>query len=134
MALRIHLRDGEKVVVNGALLQSVGRTEITVENRATIVRGRELMRPEDATTPAKLLYFACLMAYIDPDRLPQHQDLMLDTLRELVSLLPTVEARSACIEFGRKAALLDFYGALADCRALIELESQALDAFHERAA
>ena len=38
MALRISLRDGEKMIVNGAVLRSVGRTDLSIENNAAILR------------------------------------------------------------------------------------------------
>ncbi len=41
--LRISLRDEGKVIVDGAVPQSVGRTELCVENRVSILRGREVM-------------------------------------------------------------------------------------------
>ncbi|MDO3693215.1 flagellar biosynthesis repressor FlbT, partial [Pseudomonas sp. DKN 2791] len=61
--LRITLRDGEKAIVNGAVIRAVGRTQIAVENQVSILRGREIMRPEEATTPARQLYFAAMLAY-----------------------------------------------------------------------
>ncbi len=45
------------MVVNGAVLRSVGRTNICVESKATILRGRDVMTVEEANTPARLLYF-----------------------------------------------------------------------------
>ena len=48
MTLRISLRDGEKMVVNGAVLRSVGRTDLAIDSKASILRGREVMAPEEA--------------------------------------------------------------------------------------
>lgn len=126
MTLRISLRDGEKVVVNGAVLRAVGRTEICVESPAAILRGREIMAPADADTPAKQLYFHTMMAYIDADNVVAHQDRIVDSLARVTAMLPTAEASSAAIAFARNAAGMEYYRALAECRTLMRLEAAAL--------
>uniref|UniRef100_UPI001952E735 flagellar biosynthesis repressor FlbT n=1 Tax=Enterobacter hormaechei TaxID=158836 RepID=UPI001952E735 len=75
--LRITLRDGEKAIVNGAVIRAVGRTQLAVENQVSILRGREIMRPEEATTPARQLYFAAMLAYIDPANRDDHHDIVV---------------------------------------------------------
>lgn len=126
MTLRISLRDGEKVIVNGAVLRAVGRTSLCVENTATLLRGRDVMNPEDAVTPASRLYFACMLAYIDPDNSDQHRDSIVPIVGELMQALASAEARDTCIAFAEKVAAGQFYRALADCRWLMRYESAAL--------
>lgn len=123
MTLRISLRDGEKMIVNGAVIRSVGRTDLCLENRAAILRGREVMSPDDATTPARKLYFAAMMAYIDPEGLAAHQERIVALLRELMATVDSDEARVSCVSFARKVAETRFYRALADCRDLIGYEA-----------
>lgn len=125
MTLRISLRDDEQMIVNGALLRSVGRTELCVENNVTVLRGREVMTPEDATTPARRLYYACMLAYIDPAGAGAHHDAIIGYLGGLIGALESHEAKAACAAFARKVAIGDFYRALADCRALITYETVA---------
>ena len=55
MTLRISLRDGEKVVINGAVIRASGRTDLAIESKVTILRGREIMSPAEASTPARAL-------------------------------------------------------------------------------
>lgn len=124
MTLRISLRNAEPVIVNGAVLRSVGRTDLMVENNATILRGRDVMKPEEADSPARQLYFACMMAYIDPDA--THQDALLERLERLMAALEAPEAKAVCIRFAQKVATGQFYPALADCRWLIGYEAQVL--------
>ena len=133
MTLRIALRDGEKVVVNGAVLTSVGRTEIKVENQVAILRGREIMAPETATTPARSLYFHTMMAYVDPEGTDGHQDRIIKALEQVTSLLPTAEGRALCLSFARHAANMQYYKALADCRQLMRIEAEMLDGLGEAA-
>lgn len=126
MTLRLNLRDGEKVVVNGAVLRAVGRTEICVESSASVLRGREIMAPADADTPARQLYFHTMMAYIDPENMEAHQDRIVTALQQVSTLLPTEEGRAASVSFARQVASLQYYRALAECRALMRLEEAVL--------
>ncbi|MDB5671669.1 MAG: flagellar biosynthesis repressor FlbT [Alphaproteobacteria bacterium] len=126
MALRISLRDGEKMIVNGAVLRSVGRTDLCIENAASILRGRDLMSPDEANTPARRLYFACMMAYVDQNELGEHQDDIVRLVSELMDAVQSAEAKSKCIAFAQKVATSQFYKALADCRWLINYEAEAL--------
>ena len=126
MSLRITLRDGEQMVVNGAVLSARGRAEIIVENRVSILRGREVMQPSDATTPARRLYLACMMAYIDLAGRDRHQDDVLALLGDLMAAFETPNAKAACIAFAQSIATGDYYAALGACRKLIDHEAVAL--------
>ncbi|WOK37751.1 flagellar biosynthesis repressor FlbT [Sphingomonas sp. C3-2] len=126
MSLRISLRDGEKVIVNGAVLRAVGRTSLCVENNVTLLKGRDVMAPEEATTPARQLYFACMMAYIDPKDSERHQNTIVEIVRQLLGAIATADARATCIAFAEKVAAGQFYRALADCRWLMNYEAEAL--------
>ncbi|MBH0111912.1 flagellar biosynthesis repressor FlbT [Novosphingobium sp. YJ-S2-02] len=127
MTLRISLRNNEQVIVNGAVLRSQGRTDLIVENNAMILRGRDVMKPEDADTPAKQLYFATMMAYIDQDELVEHRKAVLARLEQLLGALENPEAKSVCIRFAQHVGSGQFYAALVDCRWLIGYEAEALD-------
>lgn len=134
MTLRISLRDGEQMIVNGAVLKSVGRTDLCVENSVTILRGREVMTADEATTPARRLYYACMLAYIDPAGANVHHDKIVEYVGGLIAALESPEAKAVCAAFARKVAEGDYYRALADCRALITYETLALDRQHSEAA
>ncbi len=125
--LRITLRDGEKAIVNGAVLRAVGRTQIAVENQVSILRGREVMQPEEATTTARQLYFSTMLAYIDPAGRPGHQDAIIRSIGTLVTVMAAPEARAACLAFAHDVAQGDYYKALAAARELIAFETAALD-------
>lgn len=126
MALRISLRDGEKIIVNGAVLRAVGRMDLCVENNVALLRGRDVMTPEEANTPARRLYFACMLAYIDQGDRAAHQDAILELVRELMDALEAAEAKATCLSFVEKIATADFYRGLADCRWLMKYEAEAM--------
>jgi flagellar biosynthesis repressor protein FlbT len=126
MTLRISLRDGEKVVINGAVIRASGRTDLAIESKVTILRGREIMSPAEASTPARALYFHTMMAYLDPERIEEHHARIVETLQSVTRMLPCEQARVASRQFAQRAAAADYYRALGDCRALMRLEHDAL--------
>ena len=129
MALHITLRNGEKMIVNGAVLRAVGRTQICFENKALLLRGRDVMTPEESDTPSKRLYFATMMAYIDPDGLERNRETLLVLIADLLDALEGLEAKAICTSYAQKIATSDFYAALGDCRRLIDYETVALNRF-----
>ncbi|UYY78839.1 flagellar biosynthesis repressor FlbT [Sphingomonas sp. R1] len=132
--LRITLRDGEKAIVNGAVLRAVGRTQIAVENKVSILRGREVMRPEEATSTARQLYFATMLAYIDPAGRDAHHDAVVQLISLLITTLGTPQASELCIRFANDLAQGEYYKALAVAREVIALEDAAADQSATQAA
>lgn len=123
MTLRLVLRDGEQVVVNGAVLRAVGRTELRIENHAAILRGRDILKPEEADTPARALYYHTVLAYIDETGLAGHRERIIAALRIVAAAMPFAEAQSVAARFAREVASLHYYQALAECRILMALEA-----------
>ncbi len=121
--LRITLADGEKAIINGAVLRAAGRTQLCIENQVAILRGREVMRPEEATTPARQLYFAAMLAYIDPEARDAHQEAIVNLLAAVLAESDLSDLQSACIRFAHELARGDHYRALAACRDVIALEA-----------
>lgn len=123
--LRITLRDGEKVIINGAVVVARGRTEFALENNCTVLRGRDIMQPEEATSPARELYFNCQMAYIEPEFRADHQNRLLESMRLLLAAPRDAEAVKDTVAIGQRVAAGDHYGALTICRKLVTAEEAA---------
>lgn len=126
--LKISLKKGEKLVLNGAVLRAAARTELYLENDAAVLRGRDVMAADEADTPARRLYFACMMAYLDPKRRANYQDDILTLLADLLAALESPEAKGWCMTFARHVGAQDFYRALAICRSLMDYEAAILAA------
>lgn len=62
----IHLKRGEKLYVNGAVLRVDRRTSLEFLNNVTFLLENHVMQPEDATTPLKELYFIVQTMLMDP--------------------------------------------------------------------
>lgn len=126
MTLRISLRDGERVVINGAIIRAAGRTDLAIESKVTILRGREIMSPAEASTPARQLYFHTMMAYLDPDSIEEHHRQIVNSLSSVTRLATCEAGRAAVAQFAERAARADYYRALGDCRTLMRIEHDAL--------
>lgn len=62
----IHLKRGEKLYVNGAVLRVDRRTSLEFLNDVTFLLENHVMQAEDATTPVKQLYFIVQTMLMDP--------------------------------------------------------------------
>lgn len=62
----IHLKRGEKLYVNGAVLRVDRRTSLEFLNDVTFLLENHVMQAEQATTPVRQLYFIVQTMLMDP--------------------------------------------------------------------
>lgn len=62
----IHLKRGEKLYVNGAVLRVDRRTSLEFLNDVTFLLENHVMQAEEATTPIRQLYFVVQTMLMDP--------------------------------------------------------------------
>jgi flagellar protein FlbT len=128
MALKLTLKPGEKVAVNGAVIVNGDRrTEFVIENKASILRESDIMRAEDATTPARRVYLPVMMMALDES---VRKDLFGEfdrRLTEFAGVVTNPTALSLCLKISAAVANGSYYKALGHCRALIEFESERLN-------
>lgn len=68
MALKVELKPGEKLLVGNCIItNSDQRTRLFIEGRAPILREKDILTSETANTPAKRIYLAVQLMYIDED-------------------------------------------------------------------
>ncbi|MDB5369520.1 MAG: flbT [Roseomonas sp.] len=65
--LVLELRHGDMLIVNGAPIRFRNRARIELTSRARFLFGKQIMAAEEATTPARRIYFALQTAYIGHD-------------------------------------------------------------------
>lgn len=127
MGLKLSLRPGEKVAVNGAVLVNGDRrATLTVENHAAVLRERDIMRPEDATTPARRIYLPVMLMALEPRDRSAHFAEFGRRLQEFAGAVDHAPALSLCLSIGADVANGRYYQALGSCRALMEIESELL--------
>jgi flagellar protein FlbT len=66
-ALILELKQGESMILNGAVIRFKTRTRIELNTQARFLFGKQIMAEDDAVTPAQQIYFALQQAYIGGD-------------------------------------------------------------------
>ncbi len=129
--LRISLRAGERIFVNGAVLKVDRKTTLEFLNDVTFLLESHVMQAEQAKTPMRQLYFIVQMMLMDPNSIEAAMALfetahpaMLKTYsnRDIIDGLLEVEE---LIGRGRN------FEALKRVRSMIPLEDHILGEFAE---
>lgn len=63
-SLILDLRANETLLINGAALSFPSRTRIVLKTKARFLFGKQIMTPEEATTPLHRIYFALQTVYV----------------------------------------------------------------------
>jgi flagellar protein FlbT len=127
MPLKLSLKPGEKFVLNGAVLtNSDKRTSLVIQNKACVLREKDIMQPEEATTPARHIYLPIMMMYLDPDAGEQYYNDFALRMTEFMGAIQNHAALAACIEISRNVMGGAYYKALMQCRKLFEFEQERL--------
>ncbi|WP_395816047.1 flagellar biosynthesis repressor FlbT [Devosia sp.] len=68
MSLKVELKPGEKLIIgNCVVTNSDQRTRLFIDGKAPILREKDILTPDTADSPAKRIYFAVQLMYIDDD-------------------------------------------------------------------
>ena len=128
MPLKLSLKPGEKFVLNGAVITNGDkRSSMVIQNKASILREKDILQEDEANTPAKRIYFAIMMMYLDIDEeLNYYQEFALRTT-EFMSAVENPDALAVCVAISKDVMSADYYNALTKCRALIEYENERLE-------
>jgi len=125
MPLKIVLKPGEKAVINQAVIQNGGeKAELIVQNKASILRERDIMTEAEADTPAKKIYFVVQLLYMFPDKEQKYQDEFSRLIKQFVNAVPSSTA--LVLDIGKQIVIGDVYGALKLCRKLVKYENEVL--------
>jgi flagellar protein FlbT len=129
MALKVELRPHERIIVGNCVITNTDqRARLLIDgDNVPILRERDILTPETADTPAKLVYLAVQLMYISPDPQTQHGtyfNLVRDIVTAVPSSWPIIEAINNNILNG------DLYRALKDARKLIAYEEKLRDQYN----
>lgn len=128
MPLKLSLKPGEKFVLNGAVLTNGDkRTSLVLQNKACILREKDIMQPDEATTPARRIYVPIMMMYLDPDGSDSYYNDFAMRMTEFMGAIQNRNALAACIEISRDVMAGSYYKALMLCRKLFEFEQERLN-------
>jgi flagellar protein FlbT len=125
--LKLSLKPGEKFVLNGAVVQNGDRRGVLVlQNKASVLREKDIMQPDEATTPARRIYFPVMMMYLDEANAERQYEEFATRLTEFMGVVRNPDVLSDCIAISKHVMAREYYKALMLSRKLIEYEDQRL--------
>ena len=126
MPLKLTLKPGETFILNGAVVRNGDRRgTLLLENRARILREKDIMQPEEATTPTRRAYFAIMQMYLVGDTDGPPYDRTVRALADLLAVSPAPDVRDTISEISAHVSAGDLYKGLAKCRKLVQREDAA---------
>jgi flagellar protein FlbT len=127
MPLKLSLKPGEKFVLNGAVVQNGDRRgTLVLQNKASVLREKDIMQAEDVTSPARRVYFPVMMMYLDEGDAGKYYDEFVRRMTEFMSAVRNPDILTECVGISKHVLAREFYKALMGCRKLIEYEDATL--------
>ena len=127
MALKLSLKPGEKFVVNGAVIVNGDRrASLIIQNKVSILRERDVMTPEEASSPIRRVYFQIMMMYLDPQDEQGYYEDFMQRVSEFMSAIRNPAALMECIAIIEDVQARRLYKALMSCRKLFAFEDERL--------
>ncbi|MGE0586115.1 MAG: flagellar biosynthesis repressor FlbT [Flavobacteriaceae bacterium] len=124
MALKVELKPGERIILGTAVITNDNqRTRLFIEGNAPILRQKDIMTSEEATSPARRIYLVVQMIYLESNfdkYREQYMALTKDIVAAAPSMLPHIEA------INNEILSKNAYKALKCARRLIAYEEEIL--------
>lgn len=133
MPLKINLKKGQKIILNGAVIENTNPRSInfTLMNEAAILRDSDVLTAEEACTPASRIYFNIQGLYLFEEKRDEYSQNVNQLLEDYERAAPSCKP----ITYAVRDALMneEYYNALRQARKLIEHESKVLGHVQEPA-
>ena len=89
MSLKVELKPGERLIIgNCVVTNSDQRARLFIDGRAPILREKDILTPETANSPAKRIYLAVQLMYLDDDT-AKFQDEYFRLVNEIMTAAPS---------------------------------------------
>ncbi|HEX8570051.1 MAG TPA: flagellar biosynthesis repressor FlbT [Caulobacteraceae bacterium] len=127
MPLKLSLKPGERFVLNGAVVQNGDRRgTLILQNKASVLREKDILQQEDANTPARRVYFPVMMMYLDEADAGKYYDEFALRMNEFMGVIRNPDILTECVGVSKHILNQEYYKALMGCRKLIEYEDERL--------
>jgi flagellar protein FlbT len=126
MALKVELKPHERIIIGNCVVTNTDqRARLLIDgDNVPILREKDIMTPETADTPAKLVYLAVQLMYISPDPKVQHGT-YFNLLRDIITTMPGAWPIIETVNTG--ILNNDLYRALKEARKLIAYERKLIE-------
>jgi len=127
MPLKLSLKPGEKFVLNGAVVQNGDRRGVLLlQNKASVLREKDIMQADEVTSPARRIYFPVMMMYLDESSADKFYDEFAMRLSEFMGATRNPEIMADCVAASRHVMAREYYKALMAARKLVEYEESRI--------
>ena len=127
MPLKLSLKPGEKFVLNGAVVQNGDRRgTLILQNKASVLREKDILQQDEANTPARRIYFPVMMMYLDEGSADKYYDEFAVRMNEFMSVVRNPDVLTDCVLVSKHIMGREYYKALMGCRKLVEYEDARL--------
>lgn len=66
MSLKVELKPGERLIIGACVITNADqRTRLTIDGKLPILREKDILKPDQADTTAKLIYLAVQLMYLE---------------------------------------------------------------------
>ena len=124
MPLKIELKPGERIIIGSSVITN-GDTRIRffVDGQAPILREKDILTSQTASSPAKRIYLCIQLMYLDQD-IAKHKDTYFQLVNDFVQAAPS--SLRIVDSINSKILTNSLYPALKEAKALIQYEEELL--------
>ena len=124
MALKVELKLGEKLLVGNCIItNSDQRTRLFIDGRVPILREKDILTAETANTPARRIYLAVQLMYIEDD-IATAKDEYFALVNDFIEAVPS--SMAIVNQINNEILTEQLYKALKAAQKLIDYEQDLL--------
>jgi flagellar protein FlbT len=125
MPLKITLKPHERLILAGAAITNGDSTaNLIIENSVPILRKKDILKEQEADSPAKRIYFVIQLMYLDRENRVPYQGRYWDLVRDFLNASPS--SLTLINEINGHVMGEQYYPALKTAKKLIKHEEWVL--------
>jgi flagellar biosynthesis repressor protein FlbT len=124
MPLKIKMKPDEEIIVNGCVIKNGSKSAmISIENYADVIRGKDILQQEDATTPVREVYYLIQSAIIYSKA---REKIVPHIQQRLADLVQAVSGsnQGLIFEAANNVSAMQYYKALTCVRTIMREENR----------
>jgi flagellar protein FlbT len=99
--LKINLRAGERLFLNGAVIKVDRKVGVELMNDVVFLLEQHVMKPEETTTPLRQLYFMIQMMLMDPSLHMKARQMAMDSVESELNTFSEPQIKQLLWEVGK---------------------------------
>lgn len=127
--LKISLKAGERIYLNGAVIRVDRKCTIELLNDVQFLLENHVLQADNASTPLRQLYFVLQLMLMNPEGAGEARAMFRRSLPLLLASFSNEAIRSGLKQVDRLVGENHVYEALKQIRALYRLEEESLNPF-----